>query len=91
MVTLTFNVHLPLLRTSETSIPFLGGTLWQMPFETFNGLTSGAFESHQPAYEQTRPVFFNFEMEVPETEWINEPGEHSKSVLPAAKTDSCGC
>ena len=81
MVTLTFNVHLPLLRTSETSIPFLGGTLWQMPFETFNGLTSGAFESHQPAYEQTRPVFFNFEMEVPETEWINEPGEHSKSVM----------
>lgn len=81
MTTLTLNVHLPFLRSKEPNIPFLGGTLWTMPFETFNGLTSGAFEDHQASYEQTKPVFFNYELNADDVPSANQSDEPSSSVM----------
>lgn len=85
MVTLTINVHLPLLRTTETLIPFARGTLWQMPWDTFNGLTSGAFEDHKQAYEATRPVFFNFELTADEPSWMTETATVTAGMVCEAK------
>lgn len=50
--------HLPLLRIGVDSLPFAGGDLWRMPFETFDQLTVGAFADHQAAYDAVAPVFY---------------------------------
>jgi hypothetical protein len=50
--------HMPLLRIERDSIAFAGGDLWRMPFETFDGLTAGAFSDHQAQYEAIAPVFY---------------------------------
>jgi hypothetical protein len=49
--------HLPLVRITEDSLPFAGGDLWRMPFETFDALTARAFSDHRRAYDATAPVF----------------------------------
>lgn len=49
--------HLPMVRIAEDSLPFAGGDLWRMPFETFDQLTAHAFSDHRPAYETMAPVF----------------------------------
>ncbi|MFN3859907.1 MAG: hypothetical protein ACK4R2_00370 [Roseateles sp.] len=49
--------HLPLVRIAEDSLPFAGGDLWRMPFETFDALTARAFSDHRRAYEAMAPVF----------------------------------
>ena len=50
--------HMPLLRIERDSIAFAGGDLWRMPFETFDGLTAGAFSDHRVQYEAIAPVFY---------------------------------
>lgn len=47
----------------------MGGHLWQLSFQTFDGLTAGAFSDHRKAYEETAPVFFNFELDI-NFDWI---------------------
>lgn len=59
-----FLAHLPMLRIAEEAIAFAGGTLWCLPFETYNALSLGAFEDHQKAYEATAPVFYRFEADL---------------------------
>lgn len=49
--------HLPLVRIAQQSLPFAGGDLWRMPFETFDVLTAHAFSDHRPAYDAMAPVF----------------------------------
>lgn len=55
---LVLAAHLPLLRIEEETVPFVGGDLWRMPWETFDTLTLGAFSDHRAAYEAVAPVFF---------------------------------
>lgn len=50
--------HMPLLRIERDSIAFAGGDLWRMPFESFDGLTAGAFSDHRAQYEAIAPVFY---------------------------------
>lgn len=59
---ITILAHLPLLRIEEDSIPFVDGTLWQMPFEQYDALSLGAYSDHRSAYEKTAPVFYTFDI-----------------------------
>jgi hypothetical protein len=79
MTILTFNVHLPLVRINEPTIPFLGGTLWKMPFETFMVSPVGPLRAKN-LYDQTMPVF-NFENTVEDTPWMNQSGGPSNAVM----------
>lgn len=50
--------HLPGLQIQEDAESFaLATTLYKLPFEDYNRLTFGAFESHASAYVATAPVF----------------------------------
>lgn len=80
-ISLTVNVHIPLLRITEESIPFLDGTLWQMPFETFNYLTAGAFEDQKAAYIRTQPVFFNIDLPAAAEPWMLDASLACNHVL----------
>lgn len=55
---ITLVAHLPLVRIDVESLPFAGGDLWRMPFDTFDRLTVGAFADHRAAYEAQSPVFY---------------------------------
>jgi hypothetical protein len=57
MADIVFLAHLPLLRIPAESVPFLGGDLWRMPFDTYRAITAGAFDRPRE-YEATSPVFY---------------------------------
>ena len=80
MPRLIFNIHIPLLRITKTSVPFMGGHFWQMPFATFNQLTLGAFVDHEAAYQETVPVFFNFELDF-DANWLVKDFSTTNSAL----------
>jgi hypothetical protein len=61
MADVVFLVHVPLLQIEEERVPFWAGWLWRLPFDTYNQLSLGAFEDHRKAYEQTAPVFFQYQ------------------------------
>ncbi|MDJ0869491.1 MAG: hypothetical protein QNK03_25535 [Myxococcota bacterium] len=77
MSQLIFLAHLPLLRMEQEEVPFAGGWLWRVPFETYDSLSLGAFSDHRRGYEETAPVFFRFdaEFDLPElSEGVEEAG-----------------
>ena len=62
MSELVFLSHIPLLRIEEETLPFQGGDLWQLPFETYDALSLRAFTDHRKEYEETSPVFYRIEV-----------------------------
>jgi hypothetical protein len=56
--------HLPLLRLEEEEIDFGGGSLWRLPFETYDQVTLGAFGDHRDAYERTAPVVYRVDAQL---------------------------
>ena len=80
MPRLIFNVHIPLLRITKPSVPFMGGHFWKLSFSTFNSLTLGAFVDHEASYEETAPVFFNFELDF-DADWLVKDFSTTNSAL----------
>lgn len=72
---LLFLTHIPLLRIEEEQVPFAGGTLWQVPFETYDELSLRAFSEQRKNYEGTSPVFYSVqtEMDLPNLAERDEP------------------
>jgi hypothetical protein len=64
------------------------GSLWQRPFDVFDGITCGAFSDHRSSYEATAPVFYRVEwsVDLPDTAGAKREKSEDYGLPPGQKS-----